>query len=111
MTANERAATFIGWEPFREVSECRCRERPNFHPLVKVPVKCPNMALSANYMKALENEICELTHDLEGWHLYLEKLEVPEGFIPVVCWHKTAGEAVIAALAQLYDAQHGGEPR
>ena len=96
MTANERAATFIGWEPFREVSECRCRERPNFHPLVKVPVKCPNMALSANYMVKAQVDWVIDTYQ-HSWSAYRDGKE-------------GHGANAVAALAALWDAEHG-EPR
>ena len=125
MTDNEKASTFIGWREGQKckVTDVACRhfDQPWFDadseeskrwlkeggthpPFADHDVPAPDMADARNWSKALDSEMCELIRDYEGWRCHLARLRgtASEG----VPWHPTAGAAIIAALAQLYDHLH-----
>jgi|SRR5579862_3339731 len=116
MNDNEKAATFIGWREGQLGGLCRFDDSNRVCQLgtkhcyfdhSKYPEPAPDMSDPRNYMKALDSQMSELVRDYEGWHCDLTKLwRDEEGTVVVKRWHKTAGEAVISALAALYDAEH-----
>jgi hypothetical protein len=78
MTDNEKAATYLGWIPFSEEEVCRCAEKRNYHLMVKVPNKVPDMTRPENYMRALER--------LPGkWEIQIEQFRGEDGLL----WYVT----------------------
>jgi hypothetical protein len=121
MTDNEKAATFIGW---REGTMCKAPKKPvddrefgdvwcpscnEVFGCGDHDVVCPDMSDPRNYMKALTDDksfaSLALTRDWhnEGWRC---ELHINNWTPAIQRDRKTAGEAVVAALAALYDAEH-----
>jgi hypothetical protein len=128
MTNNEKAATFIGWEPNSEnqaeigtlcqghagqvvetgtalgAMRVRCKHGQIWAHIVESDA--PDMARPDNYMKALQ-AIAGRMQELElhcrdngrEWGLSLNDCDP-------ISYHATVGDAVLAALAALYDVEH-----
>jgi len=117
MTENEKAATFIGWKP----DDCHCALKPGAHGHF-----CPDMSRPENYMRALETDAIRNRGD---WRIqYLTaRAELPAHFSCYINYQTrysrqryksnhyvcdaqgrgaTVGQAIIAALAALYDQEH-----
>lgn len=108
LNENEKAATYIGWKP-GQPSDCRFDDSDRYcrngteHCYIDHAIAtkaAPDMSRPDNYMRALDREMCELSRDYDGWQLDLARLKAP------AIWYSTAGEAIIKALAALYDAEH-----
>lgn len=121
LSPNEKAATFIDWTPrfcegYRielidgwlcDLCETRFAQKPQHRHQCG---DCPDMTKPENYMRALE--ACgyrfSIARDypalVENGLAYVCNIEsttyIAEG------WYQTAGEAVIAAFAALYDTEH-----
>jgi len=126
MTDNEKAATFIGWEPDAVDRICEvCGARKS-----QVEQKwqdghifgnggtlsAPDMSDPRNYMKALEainaagHWFPEIMTNGIGWLFRFGRMHaeiVP--IINIAKSHKEHGQAATLALAALYDAEHPDE--
>lgn len=114
MTPNEKAATFIGWDPVWRIppEDHRLYGRDGEPMQRRDPM--PDMTDPRNYMKALEAVVAlgftvELYGELEPpafpWGCAIKHPTV------VTALHdaETPAEAVVVALSQVYDAEHPAE--
>lgn len=122
MTDNEKAATFIGWREGAVYTECThvtvdnveygCPTCIHSHP-------APNMTRPENYMRAWEAvhsgdlyaDVCFGTC-AEGYFVRVGDDYTAKGIDdehydqPIEVSERTLGEAMVSALAALYDAEH-----
>lgn len=109
LTPNEKAATYIGWPDYAQLENLDDGWQP---------CKAPDMSEPANYMKALESiplGSCRYEdpsfefsyeNDQHLWEFRIfENGEVTR--LRMQTKSRTLGGAIVAALAALYDAEHG----
>lgn len=107
LSDNEKAATFIGWNPDR----CELTQMLPHHPKDWCPshkryeTVAPDMSKPENYMRALgslENLSPSVgyrnVNNGSGWYCEIDGSDD-------CCFYSSAGDAVVKALAALYDAQ------
>ena len=120
LTDNEKAATFIGWKPDKRCGRAiwllleGCPDCDYWGDLGEHDVPCPLMSLPKNYMRALETlpdnrwpDMC--LHENRHWHCSIWNQWDNDIGSHAIYWGgdgETCGEAVVKALAALYDAEH-----
>jgi hypothetical protein len=106
MTANQKAATFIGWKP-----DMTCKEALDFSNSKRGMHwhEAPDMSRPENYIKALDSIPREYDVVIEDrWQVTIQRDTDTHGGTNFITFHvdTDCGVAVVDALADLYDATH-----
>ena len=120
LTNNEKAATFIGWKSPRLCRGtkrdriCGTHQRGDEHHIAGTNLFAPDMRKPGNYMRALEAlpdnrwpDMC--LHENRHWRCSIWNQWNNDIGSHAIYWGgdgETCGEAVVKALAALYDAEH-----